>query len=170
MTERKEITELEWILKKLNPLYKIQKAEEESVRVIIEHGYGREEIYKGYYIYVEHLEGITKHLTFRSGSRSKACIDMLSTSIQVKDFGDFEYKVFIGEQEAKIENAYVNGNGPNFNTILIYSDYASLREHFFEKDELVQVAQWVRNDTARLCLDWGKYGKYVLSVNVCNPA
>lgn len=150
-------TDLDCIKEHMEQFYDIERITEAG-RISI-----GKEIYKGYYFFIKHEEVITEHLVFRYGK----CIDMLSKSAQVKEFGESFDVIFIGEEHAPILEYYKNGDDFNLDTILVYPDYISLREHFFEGKRLVQVAQWLRNDTARCALNWEQFGRYVLTQNIC---
>lgn len=153
-----EKRDLEQIVRYLKPLYDIERIETASW---IEVEKGR---YPAFYFYIRHKNAVTKHLVFLRGN----CVDMLSDTAQVKDFGskNFDF-ITIGDTTAPILKFYSNGNDINLDTILVYQSYVSLREHFFEGNGLVQLSQWLRNDSEMCALDWGNYGHYVLTVNCC---
>lgn len=149
-------SELEWIKEHLEQFYDIEKIEKTESFCI------RKEYYRGYYIYIKHEKITTQHLVFRHGN----CIDMLSKSAQVKEFGEHFDIIFIGDDHAHILECYKNGADLNPDTVLVYPDYVSLREHFFEGMKLIRVAQWLRDDTARYALNWEQFGKYILTQNI----
>ena len=153
-----EKRDLERIERYLKPLYDIEKVENAGWIEV------EKERYPAFYFYIRHKNAVTKHLVFLSGK----CVDMLSNTAQVKDFGgkDIDF-ITIGYKSAPILEFYQNGDDINLNTILVYEDYVSLREHFFEGNELVQLSQWLRNDSEICALNWDNYGRYVLTVNCC---
>lgn len=103
------------------------------------------------------------------------CLDMISKNIQVKDMlGKDDNVIFPrndGKQVALAERRPIMGSSNEISpdTVLFYEDYVSLREHFFEGNHCVQFVSWVRTD--KFCsLDWGEYGRYLITVNVMDRA
>ena len=149
------------IKKYLKPLYNIEKIEDAGY---IE---AKETRYHVFHCYLRHANTrvVTEHLVFMHGK----CVDMLSKTAQVKDFGqedDLDF-ITVGDKTAPILDVYKNGEEFNQNTILVYGDYVSLREHFFEEDKIVECVQWLRNDSVAQALNWGHYGRYVMTVISC---
>ena len=153
--ERRDLERIESYLK---PLYDIEKVEEAGWIEV------KKERYPAFYFYIRHKNAVTKHLAFLTGQ----CVEMLSNTVQLKDFGEKNFDfITIGDEPAPILEIYQNGDNINLDTILVYGDYVSLREHFFKGNELVQLVQWIRNDSERYALNWNDYGRYVLTVNCC---
>lgn len=151
----------EWILKHL----KVCRYQVEAISYL-----GREEIEKSYEeLYLVKLNFFGE-LVERIVYRHCECLDMISKNIQVKDMLGKADEVFYPRsdgQEIKLDKRRPIMVGElNPNTVLFYEDYVSLREHFFEGKNLVQVACFIRTDDLRTSLDYGKYGLYKLTVNV----
>ncbi len=133
---------------------------------------GKDYAYEDLYTVKLNFFGETvERIVFKHGQ----CLDMLSKNIQVKDMlGKQDNVIFPrnnGKQVALAERRPIMGGSNELSpdTVLFYEDYVSLREHFFEGSHCVQFVSWVRTDN--LCsLDWGEYGRYLITVNVMDRA
>lgn len=102
------------------------------------------------------------------------CLGMLSKNIQVKDMlGKPDEVIFPrsnGQEIRMAERHPIMKKEITPDTVLFYEDYVLLREHFFTGRHLLQVLCWVRNDDAKISndavisIDYGKYGRYVITI------
>lgn len=151
----------EWILEHL----KVCRYQVEAISYL---GYEKiEKSYEELYLVKLNFFGETvERIVYRHGK----CLDMISKNIQVKDMLGKADKVFYPRsdgQEIKLDKRCpIMGGDLNPDTVLFYEDYVSLREHFFEGKNLVQLACFIRSDDLRTSFDYGKYGLYKLTVNV----
>ena len=154
--------DLEKIEKYLRPFYDIESIEYAGVREI------RKIKLNTFYCYIRHEKAgvVTEHLVFLY----RNAVDMLSRTAQVKEFGEVEDPNFItiGDKPATIDIIYKNGDRINDSSILKYGDYVSLREHIFENGQPLECVQWLRRDTEERSMDWGRYGRYVITGIYCN--
>ena len=149
--------DLEKIEKYLRPFYDIESIEYAGEREI------RKIKLNTFYCYIRHEKAgvVTEHLVFLY----RNAVDMLSRTAQVKEFGEVEDPNFItiGDKPATIDIIYKNGDRINDSRILKYGDYVSLRENIFENGQPLECVQWLRRDTEERSMDWGRYGRYVIT-------
>ena len=100
------------------------------------------------------------------GYKHKDAVSLFSQSICLKELNqEFSYDdIHIGTEVPEFIDAELNGKELSLNTVLFYSDYVSYADYIFgEKNELIGILQWLRDDTARDVLNLDKFGKYVLT-------
>jgi len=167
MENRKE-RDGKWILEHL----KICRYQVEDLSYLCHKEIGKDYAYEDLYTVKLNFFGETvERIVFKHGKY----LDMISKNIQVKDMlGKDDNVIFPrsnGKQVALAERRPIIGKSNEISpdTVLFYEDYVSLREHFFEGNHCVQLVSWMRTDN--LCsLDWGEYGRYLITVNVMDRA
>jgi len=95
-------------------------------------------------------------------------LSMISDNIQVSDmFGKDDKVIFPrtnGREVNLAERRPLLNSDPNPNAVFFYEDYVLLREHFFEKNQCIQLVCGVRTDEAKGSLNYGKYGRYEVTI------
>ena len=135
----------------------------------------REEIGKNYEILYTVKLNFFGEVVERIVFKHAKCLDMISKNIQVKDMiGKGDDVIFPRDDGKEVALAkrlpiMCESNDITPDTVLFFEDYVSLREHFFEGKDCVQLVCWVRTDS-RCSLDWEKYGRYLMTVNVMDKA
>lgn len=106
---------------------------------------------------------IVERIVYKHGQ----CLDMISKNLQVIDmFGKDDTLIFpnINGEKAQLAERYpIMENKISADTVLFYKDYVSLREHFFSGRQCIQLVSWIRNDASKNSIDFGKYGRYVMT-------
>ena len=97
---------------------------------------------------------------------------MISKNLQIKDMlGNSDHLIFPKANKQKIKFANhlpISRNtteNPDIDPdmVIFFEDYVLVREHFFQRGHLLQVAVLIRSDGPLNYFDYEKYGRYTLA-------
>ena len=120
-----------------------------------------EELYK---VKLRLFGEVVERIVFKHGNY---CLDMLSKNIHIVDMFGKDDEIILPRcngREISLDptHPYMNGDG-SLKEILFFEDYVSLREHFFERNQFIQMVCSVRTDDS-CTLNLEDFGDYKITV------